>query len=79
MIDKYLTESDYEEKFANLSTSKQLKFLQTCNNVQNEDIGYIVVADISEATFDGVPEDLCSISKMRYINGEITIMGSISF
>ena len=75
MIEKYLTSEDYENKFKELNVNKQLVSLKTCNAIEKEDTSFIVVLDISEK----YGADLCSISKMQYVQGTMTWISSETF
>ena len=71
MIKKFLVEDEFEEVFKKLSASKQLQYYKICNHIEQEVGEFIVVADISE--------DICSVSKMQYIQKIMTWISSETF
>lgn len=72
MIKKFLTEEDHEEIFKKLTGSKQLKYFQICNDIENEEGEFVIAADISL-------EDCCCVTKMHYEDGIMIFDSSVAF
>ena len=69
MIQKWILESDYEDKFKALAVSKQLKSYSICNNINKEEKIYILKMDITTEVYEGFTDQACSIIKMYKVNG----------